>query len=113
MLKSILSRGALVALAVATAMSFTAPAAEAKTKVHIWIGLGGFPYWYGPGVYHGRYRDRLTCNEGRHIVDHRGFNAVNAIDCVPRVYHYKAKRSGKWYTVALDARNGSINWWRR
>ena len=106
MFKSLLSRSALAAVVVASALAISPPAAKAHTKVNIWIGLPGFTYWRGPGRYNGRYRDRLTCGEGRRIVDHSGYNSVSATDCVPRNYHYRARKNGLWYIIRLDARTG-------
>jgi hypothetical protein len=113
MLKKILSRTGVAAaiLAGMLAVGSSVPA-EAKTHINIWIGVPGFDYWNGPGYYNGHYRDRLTCSEGRHIVDHRGFNSVKATDCQPWVYHYNARRNGYWYVVALDARTGQLRYWR-
>lgn len=107
MLKSVFSRAAAVAI-MAGFLALGAPGAEAKTSIGIWIGVPGFGYWYGPGYYHGHYRHRLTCAEGRWIVDHRGYNRVIAIDCSPRYYRYRAKRGGHWWLVRLDSRTGHI-----
>jgi hypothetical protein len=109
MFKSLLPRSALVAAVLAGALAISAPAAEAKTRINIWIGIPGISYWHGPGHYNGRYRSRLTCTEGRRIVDHSGFNSVRATDCSPRNYHYRARRAGHWYIVRLDSRSGHIN----
>lgn len=80
-------------------------AAEAKVKVY--IGIGDFS-WTGPGYYGGRYRDYLSCGEGRWIVDRSGYNNVRPIDCSPRFYAYRAKRKGNWWRVRVDARDGVI-----
>ena len=77
------------------------------------IGIPGFTYWEGPGYYQGRYRHRLSCAEGRRIVDRRGFNSVRATDCTPRYYHYRAKRHGSWYTVRFDSVTARMSFWRR
>jgi hypothetical protein len=113
MFQSLFTRSMLAAAALLGAVAMSAPAAEAKTRVHVWIGLPGFTYWAGPGYYYGRYRHRLSCAEGRRIVDHRGFNSVTATDCVPRIYHYKARRAGKWYTVRFDSVTARMDYWRR
>ena len=112
MLKSYLSRAGVAAAVVAGLLAFTGPAAEAKTNIGIWIGIPGFSYWNGPGYYRGIYRHRLSCVEGRRIVDHSGFNWVRATDCSPRYYHYRARKSGNWYSVALDSRTGRISYHR-
>lgn len=114
MLAKLFSKAGLAAALVAGVMAIGAPApAEAKAKINIWIGLPGFGYWTGPGYYRGHYRHRLSCHEGRRIVDHRGFNAVRATDCKLRYYHYRAKRKGHWYTVRLDSVTGHMTYWRR
>ena len=95
------------------ALTVTPNVAEAKTHIGIWIGIPGFDYWRGPGYYHGRYRHRLSCSEGRRIVDRRGFNSVTAIDCRPRYYHYRARKSGRWYTVRFDSLTARMTYWRR
>lgn len=81
---------------------------EAKTTIRIWIGIPGLYYWNGPGYYGKVYRGRLTCWEGRWIVDHSGYNSVKATDCSPRYYHYRARAGGVWYSVRLDSRTGHI-----
>jgi len=112
MLGKLISRAGLGAAVIAGVLALGGPTA-AEAKVNIWIGLPGFTYWSGPGYYHGHYRNRLTCNEGRRLVDHRGFNSVRATDCRPRNYHYRARRHGRWYTVRLDSVTGHMTYWRR
>lgn len=112
MFKTFFSRAGLAAAAVAGVMALSLPAAEAKTNIGIWIGIPGFTYWNGPGYYRGVYRHRITCAEGRRIVDHRGFNRVRATDCSPRYYHYTARRHGKLYRIKFDSRSGRMSFWR-
>lgn len=112
MLGKLFSKAGLGAALVAGIVAFGGPAPAEAAKVRIWIGVPGIDFWVGPGYYKGHYRDRLSCNEGKRIVDHRGFNSVKATDCVPRYYHYKAKRKGKWYKVRLDARTGGMKYWK-
>ena len=81
---------------------------EAKTSINIWIGLPGLGYWNGPGYYGGVYRNRLGCQEGRRIIDHRGYNSVRAVDCGGRYFHYRGRRHGVWYILELDSRTGHI-----
>ena len=107
MLSKVFSRTAILA-ALTGMLVFGTPAPEAKADVYVYIGLPGFFYWHGPGYYGRYYRWRLSCAEGRWIVDHRGYNHVRAIDCWPRYYHYRASRGGKWYIVRLDSRTGRI-----
>lgn len=113
MFKTLLSRAGLAAAAIAGVMALSPPAAEAKTTIGIWIGIPGFTYWNGPGYYRGIYRHRISCSEGRHIVDHRGFNSVRATDCSPRYYHYRARKNGRWYTVRFDSLSARMTYWRR
>jgi hypothetical protein len=105
--KSLLTRAAMAAVLTGFLALGNSPA-EAKTNVHIWIGIPGFQYWNGPGHYGRIYRSRLNCGEGRWIVDHRGYNSVRATDCSPRYYHYRARRDGRWYIVRFDSRTGHI-----
>ncbi|MBI2719721.1 MAG: hypothetical protein HY245_09575 [Rhizobiales bacterium] len=107
MLSKLFSRSAILA-ALTGMLVFGSPAAEAKTQIHIFIGLPGFPHWYGPGYYGPHYRWRLTCAEGRRIVDRRDYDRVRAIDCRPRYYYYRASKAGRWYIVGLDSVTGRI-----
>ena len=107
MLSKIFSRTAILAMLTGI-LVFGSPAAEAKTSIQIYIGLPGITYWYGPGYYGRYYRSRLTCAEGRRIVDRRNYNNVRAIECWPRYYHYRATRAGIWYIVRFDSRTGRI-----
>jgi len=79
----------------------------ALAKVKIYIGVGDFS-WIGPGYYGGKYREFLSCGEGRWIVSNRGYNGVRPIDCSPRFYRYEARRKGKFWRLRLDARTGEI-----
>jgi len=62
------------------------------------------PYWtlplYGVG--------RVSCGEGRAIVDDNGFNRVRTIECSGGTYTYAARRQGDSYRVSLNARTGEI-----
>ena len=40
-------------------------AAQAETKVRIWLGTSRLHLLEWPGILHGRYRHWLSCNEGR------------------------------------------------
>jgi len=107
MLSKLFSRTAILA-ALTGILVFGTPVPEAKAHVDIYIGLPGIEYWRGPGYYGRYYRWRLSCAEGRRIVDRRGYNNVRAIDCWPRYYHYRATRAGIWYIVRFDSRTGRI-----
>jgi hypothetical protein len=111
MMKKLLSRAGLAAGLVAGLLVFGGTGvAEAKTTIGIYIGIPGFNYWNGPGYYSGRYRDRLSCSEGRRVVDRSGFYFVRSTDCVPRVYHYTALRRGRWYVVSIDSVTGRLSY---
>ena len=62
------------------------------------------PYWtlpiYGLG--------RVSCGEGRAIVDDSGFNRVRTIECSGGTYTYAARRQGDSYRVSLNSRTGEI-----
>jgi hypothetical protein len=64
------------------------------------------PYWtlpiYGVGV------GRISCGEGREIVDDNGFNRVRTIECSGGTYTYAARRHGDAYRVSLNSRTGEI-----
>ena len=107
MLKKLITR-TTIAAALVGILAIGTSAAEAKTHLYLWLGIPGFPYWDGPGYYGDVYRDRVSCSQGRWIIDHRGYNLVRAIDCSPRYYHYRARKNGKWYSVRLDSRTGRI-----
>ena len=60
------------------------------------------PYWTLP-VY-----SRVSCGEGRAIVDDSGFYRVRTIECSGRTYTYAARRHGDVFRVALNSRTGEI-----
>ncbi|MFT3987280.1 hypothetical protein [Aestuariivirga sp.] len=106
MMKKFIARGLMAASLALSAAVIAAPAAEAKVKVY--IGVGGFGYWNGPGYYGGKYYGYMGCGHGAAIVDHSGYGKVSAIDCSPRYYAYRAKNNGMWYKVRLDSWTGAI-----
>lgn len=95
---------AAAGFSLAVAMA-AAPAAEAKVSVHIGIGVGT---WYGPGYYGGYWRDKLTCREGRWLVQSYGYRYVRALDCAGRYYTYRGWRRGHPVLVRVDAINARV-----
>jgi len=60
------------------------------------------PYWTLP-IY-----GRVSCGEGRAIVDDSGFNRVRTIECSGRNYTYAARRHGDNFRVGVNSRTGEI-----
>jgi len=60
------------------------------------------PYWDLP-VY-----SRVSCGEGRAIVNDSGFYRVRTIECSGRNFTYAARRHGDIFRVALNSRTGEI-----
>jgi hypothetical protein len=115
--------------------------AEAKTRVHIGIGVGdpwydndcdysllrygcarrhfGYGYYYGPPRYYYRphrvirYVDRMSCSEARMTLRDRGFRNVSARDCNGRFYSFNATRKGRGYRVTVNSVTGDISRTRR
>jgi hypothetical protein len=71
--------------------------------------FGGFwypqPYWLGYGL---PVNPRISCFEGRAIVDARGFNRVRTLECRGATYTYLGRRHGDDFRVLLNARTGRI-----
>jgi hypothetical protein len=71
--------------------------------------FGGFwypqPYWLGYGL---PVNPRISCGEGRAIVDARGFNRVRTLECRGAAYTYLGRRHGDDFKVVLNARTGRI-----
>jgi hypothetical protein len=63
------------------------------------------PYWLGYGL---PVNLRISCGEGRAIVDARGFNRVRTIECRGGTYTYLGRRHGDSFRVMLNARTGRI-----
>lgn len=74
--------------------------------------LGGYyydePYWDSPSVVIQLGQGRVSCGEGRNIVDDSGFNRVRALDCSGRHYTYIGRKHGDTYRVTLNSRSGRI-----
>jgi len=74
-----------------------------------------FRYYYGGYWYDEPYwtlplygLSRVSCGEGRAIVDDNGFNRVRTIECSGGTYTYAARRQGDSYRVSLNSRTGEI-----
>jgi hypothetical protein len=71
--------------------------------------FGGFwypqPYWLGYGL---AVNPRISCGEGRAIVDARGFYRVRTIECRGATYTYLGRRHGDNFKVMLNGRTGRI-----
>ena len=62
------------------------------------------PYWTVP-IYG---LNRVSCGEGREIVDDSGFSRVRTIECSGRNFTYAARRYGDTFRVSLNSRTGEI-----
>lgn len=60
------------------------------------------PYWTGP------VNTRMSCGEGRAIINDSGFNRVRTIECEGRNYTYAARRKGDTFRVSVNSRTGEI-----
>jgi hypothetical protein len=112
----------ILASAFAAAIAMGLPlAAEADTKVKVYLGMPHYGYqvgpdyrfrdgygWYRPiGVYH---RGRISCGEARRIVRNSGFRNVDTVECNGRTYTFEATRRGRDVTVFVNSRTGAV--WR-
>lgn len=72
--------------------------------------FGGFyyaqPYWAGET--YGVQSYRVSCREGRSIVDDSGYNRVRAIECGGGTFTYLGRRNGDTFKVFLNSRTGRI-----
>jgi hypothetical protein len=112
----------IFASAFAAALAMGLPmAAQADTKVKVYLGLPHYGYqvgpdyrfregygWYRPvAVYN---RGRVSCGEARRIVRNSGFRNVATIECQGRTYTFEATRRGRDVTVYVNSRTGAV--WR-
>jgi hypothetical protein len=75
-----------------------------------------FRFYFGGYYYPERYWDapvivignRVSCREGREIVDDSGFNRVRTVECSGRNYTYTGRRHGDTFRIVLNSRNGRI-----
>lgn len=111
----------ILASAFAAALAMGVPvAADAATKVKIYLGLPHYGYQVGPDYRfregYGWYRPvainrgRVSCGEARRIVRNSGFRNVATIECNGRTYTFEATRRGRDVTVYVNSRTGAV--WR-
>ena len=109
----------IFASAFAAALAMGVPlAAEAGTKIKVYLGVPHYGYQVGPdyrfregyGWYRpvGIYRGRLSCGEARRAVRNSGFRNVATIECNGRIYTFEATRRGRDVTVYVNSRTGAI-----
>jgi hypothetical protein len=72
--------------------------------------FGGYyyqqPYWTGES--YGVQSYRVSCGEGRNIVDDSGYNRVRTIECGGGTFTYLGRRNGDTFKVFLNSRTGRI-----
>ena len=72
--------------------------------------FGGYyyqqPYWTGES--YGIQSYRVSCGEGRGIVDDNGYNRVRTIECGGGTFTYLGRRNGNTFKVFLNSRTGRI-----
>ena len=112
----------IAAAAVAATMTFALPAQDARADIDVDIGIGfggyvpddyGVPYGYGHGYEDGygygygypvHRPHRISCAQGRRIVDRSGFTRVRPVDCELPGYRYTAHRNGHRFMVRVNGR---------
>ena len=108
-----IAKSLIAAAAVAASLTALAPVeqAQAKIRVDVNLGLGGYypgyypDYGYGGGYYpvvDPYYGGGISCHKGKKIVKWAGFYNVNPIDCSAPVYQYKAWKFGNPYKVKVS-----------
>jgi hypothetical protein len=65
-------------------------------------------YWYLEPYWNGPVNSRMSCGEGRAIINDSGFNRVRTIECEGRNYTYAARRKGDTFRVSVNSRTGEI-----
>jgi hypothetical protein len=70
--------------------------AEARVSVNIHVGSN---------ISNGR---RITCSEGRWMLERRGFRDVRARDCRGRFFTYSGRRSGSWWWIDVRSSDGRV-----
>ena len=72
--------------------------------------LDGFyyaqPYWMGDS--YGIQAYRVSCGQGRRIVDDSGYNRVRTIECGGGTFTYMGRRNGDTFKIFLNSRSGRI-----
>jgi hypothetical protein len=117
MIKTILAAGAMAAT-----LAMSGGVAEAKTHIHIGIGIGGYPCYdrYNPiycGDYQPPYYDPppaydygygVSCGQAARMLRSRGFYSVQVNSCGGRYHTFVAYRNGGQFVVRIRASNGHI-----
>ncbi len=128
----------IAASLMALGLTIGAVAAEAKTRVHIGIGVGhpyydcvnpGYVDFCGLGIYRGgfyrdfhspyynpryrffnepRYRRGHGCSDAARAIRSAGYRNVKATDCVGRHLGFSATKRGKVYKLRVDSVTGRI-----
>ena len=105
----------ILASAFAAAIAMGLPlAAEADTKVKVYLGMPHYGYQVGPDY---RFRDGYGWYPPLPLgiqlvprVRHSGFRNVATIECNGRTYTFEATRRGRDVTVFVNSRTGAV--WR-
>ena len=108
-----------------------APAADAKVRLNIYLGVPYYDEQIGPdyrfragrGWYRDEFNDypsyedrrfydrrieRLSCGDARRIVKRNGYRNVSARECSGRTYTFFATRKGRDVIIYVNARTGSL-----
>jgi len=123
-MKSFLAAAALALPLAFTSVVATAPAADAKTKVRIYLGIPYYAYNPGAGYYYrngyGWYRPakphpgpvygKMSCGMAASIVRNKGYRNVSATNCSGSTYSFRATRNGYRVQVLVNSRTGAV--WR-
>jgi len=88
--------------------SFSPIVADPKSARRFY--LDGFyyaqPYWMGDS--YGIQAYRVSCGQGRRIVDDSGYNRVRTIECGGGTFTYMGRRDGDTFRIFLNSRTGRI-----
>jgi hypothetical protein len=99
-------RKALILVGATLAMLASAtPSARADVDIDIDLGIGG--YGHGGDYDRGYWPNRISCRQGIRIVARR-YDMVRPRNCSGRTFVYVGERSGRWYLIYLNSRNGRI-----
>jgi hypothetical protein len=107
--------------------------AEAKTRIHVYLGVPYYDYqvgpdyrfddqygWYEPGSQYNdrrrmhrqdfrpQYGNRISCGEARGLVRQSGFREVRVRECDGRTYTFMAIRNNHRVIVYVNSRSGAV-----
>ena len=108
----------LTLFALAATFAFApVPAANADTKIRIYLGIPHYGYrvspdyeyrngygWYRPAV------RRMSCERARNLVRNKGYRNVRTVECRGATYTFRGVRNGRQIVVYVNARSGGV--WR-